>query len=188
LQAYQNIGLGTITDTASGAKASATLSGWVLGVDTLGGGAIAVGDGLSGAGLARGTFVQAFGQGAGQPGAGGVGWYRANVNQSISAGAFTASALGWGAGADSARFVAARSRNYDPAQGVQTAQAAVNNAGLAKLSITVVNRFDARPDTAVGDQIHDHPSFVAEDGRRLYLAWKANTLARGGCDLTTPTC
>lgn len=188
LQVYQNLAPETITDVASGATVNAAVSGWVFGVNTISGGAIGVKDTLSGPGLAKGTFVQAFGSGSGAPGSGGVGWYQVNVNQTLGVGALTASSLGWGAGADTARFVIGQSRNYDPRQGVQVAQAAVNNAGLAKLSITVVNRYDARPDTAVGDQIHDDATFIAEDGRRLYLAWKANTQAQGGCDLTTPTC
>jgi len=188
VQVYQNIAPETIAD-AGGAIVNAAVSGAVFGVNTLSGAAtIAVGDALSGAGLAKGTIVTAFGSGPGHPGTGGVGWYWVNVNQTVSHGALTATSVGWGAGADSARFVLARSRNYDPTQGVEAAQAAVNNAGLARLSITAVNRYDARPDTAVGDQLHDDPTFIAEDGRRLYLAWKANTQAQGGCDLTTPTC
>jgi hypothetical protein len=186
LQVYARLNPASVTDLTSGAQLTAGVSGDVLGVTAIGGGTIAVGDVLSGAGVPAGATVAAFGTGTGSPGTGGVGWYTINVPLKVASRTLSAGAPGWGVGADSARFVYAMSRNYAPDQGVQTAQAAMSNAGLANLSMTAVNMYDARQYPT--NPTHNAPTWIAELGRRLYLAWKGNTQSAGGCDLTTPTC
>ena len=186
LQVYGVLPSSSVVDVTSGARLTASVSGNVLGVTAIDGGAIAVGDVLSGAGVASGAVVTAFGAGNGMSRAGGVGWYTINVPLKIAPQPLRAGASGWSPGANTARFAYAVSRNYAPSEGVQTAQIALSNAGLAALSMTAIDMYDARQSTT--NSTHNDPAWLAELGRRLYLAWKANTQSVGGCDLTSPTC
>lgn len=186
LQVYANLPEAAVVDLTSGAQLTAGTSGDVLGVTAISQGSIAVGDMLSGPGAPAGAIVAAFGSGNGAPGRGGVGWYTINVPLKVAPRTLAASAPGWGAGVDTARFVYPISRNYAPNEGVQTAQATLSNAGLASLSMTAVTMYDARQNA--NSPTHNDATWVAELGRRLYLAWKANTQSVGGCDLTTATC
>ncbi len=186
LQVYADLEASSVADVTSGASLTAATSGDVLAVTAMSGGTIRVGDMLGGPGVPPGATVAAFGTGNGTPGKGGVGWYTLNVPLKVASMALKAGASGWGVGADKARFAYAMSRNYAPSEGVQTAQAALSNAGVASLSMTAVNMYDARQNA--NSPTHNDPTWLAELGRRLYLAWKADTQRTGGCDLTTPTC
>jgi len=176
-----------LTDVTSGATAAPTdyrLSGRVVRVDSVSGGTINLGDTLSAPGaLLNGTYVSKL-----YDGAGGAGAYGVNVALSIPAETLTFSAYGWGAGAGAgvgvtgARFVISEVQNVGAtapdgeADGVSRAQEFLSGKSFA-IPVTTIQRWDGPL-----NGLHDFPSFLEEEGRRIYLGSVAK------CSFATATC
>ncbi|MBV8787189.1 MAG: hypothetical protein JOZ00_10920 [Mycobacterium sp.] len=177
----------TLTDLTSGATVAGSayrLSGRAIRIDAVTGGAVTLGDTLSAPGvLLPGTYISKLYDGSGAAGAYGI-----NKSLSIASEALTFSAPGWGAGAGGgagvtgAKFVISEVQNVGAASpdheddGVSRAQEYLNGKTYG-VPIITIQRWDGPL-----NGLHDFPSFLEEEGRRIFRA------SVGQCDYTTATC
>jgi hypothetical protein len=196
LQVYQATNKEIITASSGASCDAGYVNGWVFVADPdryarsritkscVTGGIFAVGNTISGLGLQPNTTITALDS----EGDTADGWYNINVPQTLgssdSPASMTASVPGWGAGADTARFVdfqtAGSYAGGTNGSGVQPAKNALNDSGGAALTVVTVPVNDRLPATTTG--IHYWAPWIQELGRRLYLGYL------GQCDYHMPTC
>ncbi len=206
-----NIAAGTVLGAEQPVLFSGYVVGGVLTITQVTSGYIEHGLAITGPGVAPGTTITSLVTAAGATGtyrlsvkqtvgsaaapvamagaSGGVGLYGQTVPMTIAPEPMTASIPGWGVGADSQTFVLFNIRYSASNEPVPIAQRSVNftdNPAAAALPATTFWIYDALPNPAT--PIHNNPSWIAELGRRFYLAWKAPNLAAGGCDYHSATC
>ncbi len=209
--AGNNIAAGTILGPEVPVAFNGYVNGAVLTITSIASGYVEHGLSISGPGVSPGTTITAAITGAGATGTyrlsnkqilgsashpiamtgvpGGVGLYGQNVPQSVGSETMTSTALGWGVGADSMKFALFNVRYSASNEPVPLAQQSVNfsdNPMATNIPATTFWVYDALPNPAT--PIHNNPSWIAELGRRFYLAWKGVNQANGGCDYHSQTC
>jgi len=177
----------TLTDVTTGATVAGAdyrLSGRVIRIDAVSTSAVNLGDGLSAPGvLMPGTYVAKL-----YDGAGGAGTYGINTRLTVAPETMTFTAYGWGAGGGSgsgvtgAKFVISEVQNvgaHSPDQeddGVPRAQEYLSGKAFG-VPVATIQRWDGPL-----NGLHDFPSFLEEEGRRIYQA------SVGKCTYATATC